>query len=84
MKLLEKRPPTSQVDTQRPVTRIRKVSNIGDEANGNFLAKYEIIKELGKGTYGTVYLAKIIGKKNNGKCLTNEKAFFSETVGGVK
>ena len=42
-------------DNFRPPTSFRR---FGDEDHNNYLSRYEIIKELGKGTYGIVHLAK--------------------------
>ena len=39
----------------RPPTGFRRCS---DEDHKNYLSRYEVIKELGKGTYGVVLLAK--------------------------
>ena len=45
-----------------PTTAVRRCN---DEEHGNYLSRYEIIKELGKGTYGLVHLAKKKDEKSS-------------------
>ena len=41
----------------------RKQNSLNSEDNNNYLNKYQIIKELGKGSFSTVFLARKMQKK---------------------